>query len=335
MGPSTLPASKAVDLPTCRDALAPHARATTLLLTSRPPDRVRQQVNWSRESALERAHHERRRTRGGAQAGAGPRLHPRTHRVASAGGRDSLGTLAVRPPGSVPPDAARGRRRARRGGPSGTRARPRHVRGAREDHPGTRLGPAETDGPSGLGRLVEPAAGVHDHPGGSARGPQAAHVPGRRHRVRGTAAPGRRRSDGHRASAHQGRPGPRTVGAGTGRGRSVRASAGAARGARPRGGADDRADRGHTGRGRAPRRARAVPRTALRAAHFGHHGPARRVRALHLPRRPLPHRLPAHPGFVGRGVPGPARTPPGNPPGDFAHRDPVASSTSGDIQSAP
>ncbi|WSI44445.1 UTRA domain-containing protein [Streptomyces sp. NBC_01340] len=45
---------------------------------------------------------------------------------------------------------------------------------------------------------------------------------------------------------------------------------------------------------------------------------------------------PSAPRPLGRGAAGPARTPPRHPPpGDFAHRDTIASSTRGDIQSAP
>lgn len=242
----------------------------------------------------------------------------------------------MRPAGRVPPDPARCGRRTGRRGTSRAGTRPWHVRGPREDHPGTRLRPAGHDGASGLRDLVEPPAGVHHHPGRRARGPQAAPLTRRRDRVRGTAAPGRRRPDGHRAPAHQGRPGPHPVRRGTGSRRPVRAPARTARRARPGGRTGDRADRRHPCRGRTARRARAVPRAALRAAHLGHHGSGRRIRPLGLPRRPLPHRLPPHPRPLGSGsAPTGLGHHPGIPPGDFAHSDTIASSTRGDIQSAP
>ena len=251
------------------------------------------------------------------------------------GDADPLRARPLCPAGCVPPDPARGGRRTRRRGTPGAGTRPRHVRGAREDHPGTRLRPADHDGAPGLRGLVEPPPGVHHLRGRRPRGPQTAYLTRRRDRVRGTAAPGRRRPDGHRASAHQGRSGPHPVRRGTGDRRPVRAPARTARRVRPGGRPGDRADRRHPGRGRTARRARAVPGAPLRAAHLGHHGTARRVRPLDLPRRPLPHRLPAHPRPLGHRAAGPARTPPRHPAGRLRTPRHDRVLHAGDIQSAP
>lgn len=127
---------------------------------------IGQLVKWSTGGSLhEGVRHEGRRARCGAQTGAGPRLRPRPRRVAPPGGRDPLRARPLRPTRRVPADVARGGGRTRRSGAAGTGARARHVRGAREDHPGTRLDRADHDGTSGRGGLVEPPAGVHHRPG--------------------------------------------------------------------------------------------------------------------------------------------------------------------------
>ncbi|CAG7653752.1 putative Nitrilase/cyanide hydratase and apolipoprotein N-acyltransferase [Actinacidiphila bryophytorum] len=214
----------------------------------------------------------------------GPRLPHGTGRVLRPRRPDPLRAHPVRATRRLPAHPALRGGRTGHHRAAGARARARHVRRPRQDHPGA--GPLQRRLPAaaGLGQLGQQGAGVHHRAGRRQGRAPAAHLARRGDHLHRAAAARRRRADGHRvpARARGARAGPAARGHGVRR--LLRLPARAARGAGARGRAVHRADRHQRGGGQAHRGARPVARAPLRAPHEGFHRAARGVRPLRLPR---------------------------------------------------
>ena len=234
-------------------------------------------------------------------------------RTAAPGRRDPLRTHPLRRTGRLPPDPARGRRRTRRhraywsaNTAAACSSRPR--RSPRNSSPTT----AAFAVAARRGRLVEPRAGAAPPPGGRPRSAAScASHPAAETGLHRPAAPGRRRPDGHRASAHPGRAGPHPAPPRSWRpatSTTICASTTASTSTRP----SSRSSRPSSTRRRPTVLDVPVLSPALLVERLttGHPGQPRRVRPLDLPRRPLPHRLPARPRHLRRrAAPGRATIP--------------------------